>query len=192
MPTRDDELWRKAQAGDADAFGVLFDRHADAVFRYCFRRTGDWALAEDLTSVVFLETWRRGLRRPFQGESARPWFYGVATNVLRNQQRTLRRHRSALARIPPLRPESDFADDLPRRVDAQRDARALLQQVRGLPRGEQDVLALCVWEGLTSSETAAALDVPETTVRTRLARARSRLRGDLATKYTPRERMQRR
>ena len=58
-PTSDGDLWRAAQAGDAESFGVLFDRHADAIYTYCFRRTADWTVAEDLTSVVFLETWRR-------------------------------------------------------------------------------------------------------------------------------------
>ena len=55
----DGDLWRRAVDGEPDAFGVLFERHAQAVYNYLFRRTADWALAEDLTSVVFLEAWRR-------------------------------------------------------------------------------------------------------------------------------------
>jgi hypothetical protein len=55
----DDELWLEAVKGDADAFGLLFERHARSVYNYCFRRTGEWARAQDLTSVVFLECWRR-------------------------------------------------------------------------------------------------------------------------------------
>src|SRR5690606_11322289 len=55
----DGDLWQKAAKGDPSAFGALFERHADAVYNHCFRRTGSWEAAEDLTSVVFLEAWRR-------------------------------------------------------------------------------------------------------------------------------------
>ena len=52
-------LWQRAVAGDPDSFGELFERHSRSVYNYCFRRTGSWSQAEDLTSVVFLEAWRR-------------------------------------------------------------------------------------------------------------------------------------
>lgn len=188
----DGDLWGRAQSGDTAAFGALFDRYADAVYRYCFRRTGDWAVAEDLVSVVFFEAWRRRRDVQLRGGRLLPWLLGVATNVLRNQRRSLRRYRAALARIPPLSPERDFADDLAERVDAERAMRAVLAEVHRLPQGEQEVIGLCVWEGLTSGEAAEALGIPEATVRTRLFRARARLReaGDplpaLSEGVTPR------
>jgi RNA polymerase sigma factor (sigma-70 family) len=175
-PLDDGELWALARAGDPAAFGSLFDRHADSVYRYCFRRSGDWAVAEDLTSVVFLEAWRRRGDVHLPGGRLLPWLLGVATNVLRNQRRSLRRYRAALERIPPLAPERDFADELAERLDAERHMQAILAAVRHLPRGEQEVLALCIWEGLTSIEAAEALGIPEGTVRTRLSRVRARLR----------------
>lgn len=52
-------MWERSRAGDADAFGLLFERHARAIYNYCFRRLGDWAAAEDMLSLVFLEAWRR-------------------------------------------------------------------------------------------------------------------------------------
>lgn len=175
-PLDDGELWARAQAGDAEAFGSLFDRHATSVYRYCFRQSGDWAMAEDLTSIVFFEAWRR-CREVYLAEGRLlPWLLGVATNVLRNQRRSLRRYRAALERIPPLAPEQDFADELAERLDAERHMRAMLAEVRRLPRGEQEVLALCIWEGLTSIEAGEALGIPEGTVRTRLSRVRARLR----------------
>jgi RNA polymerase sigma-70 factor (ECF subfamily) len=104
----DGELWARAQAGDGGAFGVLFDRQANSVYRYCFRRSADWALAEDLTSVVFFEAWRR-CRDVELGEGrVLPWLLGVATNVIRNQRRSLRRYRAALERLPPLELERDL------------------------------------------------------------------------------------
>jgi hypothetical protein len=57
MERDDNTLWSRVRSGDAEAFGILFDRHADAIYNFCFRRIGDWASAEDLVSIVF---WRPG------------------------------------------------------------------------------------------------------------------------------------
>jgi RNA polymerase sigma-70 factor (ECF subfamily) len=175
MSVDDETLWLRLRGGDAQAFALLFDRHARAILSYCFRRTADHALAEDLLSVVFLEAWRR--RHEVVPERVLPWLYGVATNVLRNQQRSVRRYRAALDRLPASEPEDDFADVVADRVDAEQQMREILDELRSLPEIEQEVLALCVWEGLTSTEAATALGVPEGTVRTRLHRARARLRN---------------
>lgn len=173
----DSELWSRGAAGDPEAFGLIFDRHAKAIYNYCFRRTADWALAEDMTSVAFLEAWRRRADVRLQSESALPWLYGVATNVLRNQRRSLRRHRAALERLPAERDrEPDFADEAAERLDEPRQMRALLSLLDQLPRREQDVLALCEWGRLSYAEASVALGLPIGTVRSRLARARARLR----------------
>ena len=55
----DGELWRRAQLGEAECFGVIFDRHCEAVRAYCARRVGSTEVADDLVSIVFLEAWRR-------------------------------------------------------------------------------------------------------------------------------------
>ena len=121
-------LWQQAREGRAPAFGVLFERHAGRIYNYCFRRTGDWALAEDLTSTTFLLAWRSHGRAPLQAESALPLLYGIATNVLRNQRRSLRRRRDAFARLPLERAEEpDFAEEGPTRLDDQAEMRQLLQ-----------------------------------------------------------------
>jgi RNA polymerase sigma factor (sigma-70 family) len=163
---------------DADAFGELFECHARRIYNYCFRRTGDWALAEDLTSVVFLECWRRRAVAP-EGDDLIPWLFGIATNVCRRQWRSLARHRAALKRLPPAEEAPGFADEMVERLDDERRMRAVLEAVSQLPRREQDVLALCAWAELTYAEAAAALGVPVGTVRSRLARARARLEGSL-------------
>ena len=54
----DFELWRRSREGDAEAFACLFRRHARQIYNYCFRRIGDWTVAEDVVSIVFLEAWR--------------------------------------------------------------------------------------------------------------------------------------
>jgi RNA polymerase sigma factor (sigma-70 family) len=175
----DAELWRRSVEEEPDAFGVLFERHARTIYNYLFRRTADWALAEDLTSVVFLEAWRRRADVRLQGDLALPWLLGVATNVLRNRRRSQWRHRAALQRIPRERQE-DFASDADARLDDERRMRFVLRSVAELPRHEQEVLALCAWAELSYEEAALALDVPVGTVRSRLSRARARMR-ELAT-----------
>jgi RNA polymerase sigma-70 factor, ECF subfamily len=174
----DGELWSAVARGDADAFGLLFERHGRSVYNYCFRRTGNWARAEDLTSVVFLECWRRR-EVSLEGDKVLPWLLGVAANVCRNQRRSLARHQAALRRLPPPESTSDFADDILERLEDEQRMRAVLTVFSRLPRRDQDVLALCLWAGLSYEDAAAALRIPVGTVRSRLARARRRLRGEL-------------
>jgi RNA polymerase sigma-70 factor (ECF subfamily) len=173
----DRALWGRARDGDSAAFGVLFERHAGRIYSYCFRRTADWALAEDLTSTTFLLAWRSRGREPLQAESALPLLYGIATNVLRNQRRSLKRGREAFARVPLQRGEEpDFAEEASARLQDQAAMRELLALFSRLPRREQDVIALCEWSDLSYAETAVALGIPIGTVRSRLARGRRRLR----------------
>jgi RNA polymerase sigma-70 factor, ECF subfamily len=154
-------------------FTAMYDAHASQLLRYLWRRCGDRAQAEDMLSVVFLEAWRRRASlRP--GAAPRPWLFGIATNVLRNHRRSARRHRAALERIAASAPTSAPAADEEAAIHARlADA---LDALRRLPRREQDVVALCVWAQLSYEEAAAALGVPVGTVRSRLSRARRRLR----------------
>ncbi|MBD0328726.1 MAG: RNA polymerase sigma factor [Thermoleophilia bacterium] len=175
-PPSDDVLWRRAAAGDAGAFGDLYERHCRAVYNYLFRRLGDWSDAEELTAVVFLEAFRR--RRDVRVENGKvlPWLYGIATNLVRNRRRSLRRQRNALEGMDRAEPSSDGSADALARVDAEQRMRALLRLVGRLRKDQQDVVALCIWSELSYEEAAVALDVPVGTIRSRLARARAALR----------------
>jgi RNA polymerase sigma-70 factor, ECF subfamily len=173
----DQELWSQAANELAgEAFGELFERHADRVYAHCFTRTGSWSMAEDLVSAVFLQAWRRRGEVRFSGDSALPWLLGVANNATRNAQRTLRRYSLLLAKLPPVGEEADIAPDAADRVDQERLAQQLLRAMGGLRPSEREVIALCDWAGLRYAEAAVAMGVPEGTVRSRLSRARERLR----------------
>ena len=173
----DIELWSQAtEQYESPAFGELFERHADRVYAHCFNRTGNWSMAEDLTSVVFLEAWRRRREVRFTSESVLPWLLGVANNATRNAQRTLHRHRRLLVKLPQAGEEPDIAEAAVIRVDTERAVAHLLCAVRELREPEQEVLALCVWAGRSYAEAATALDLPAGTVRSRLSRARQHLR----------------
>ena len=173
----DQELWSLAADQHAGpAFGELFERHADRIYAHCFHRTGSWSMAEDLTSVVFLEAWRRRREVRFSGDSVLPWLLAVANNATLNAQRTLRRHRRLLVKLPPAGQEPDIAEDAARRVDTERAAAHLLCALDGLREPEREVLALCDWAGLSYAEASDALGVPAGTIRSRLSRARQHLR----------------
>jgi RNA polymerase sigma factor (sigma-70 family) len=172
-------LRSRVRAGDPDAFAALFDDHARAIYRYASGLTGDWSAAEEVVSLTFLEAWRlREAVKP-EGGSLRPWLLGIAVNVTRNQARAARRHQAAMSRFPTPRPGlPDFADEVTARLDGRNQLAAVRAAVRALPARERDVL-ICIWSGLDSTEAAQALGVPEGTVRTRLFRARRRLRERL-------------
>jgi RNA polymerase sigma-70 factor, ECF subfamily len=169
-------LRARVRASAPDAFAVLYDQHAQAVYRYAAGLTGNWSAAEDVVSLTFLEAWRLPQTVTPDGGSLRPWLLGIAVNVTRNQARAARRHRAAMSRLPPPPSLPDFADELTGRLDDRDRLAAVRAAVRGLPPRERDVL-ICVWSGLSSAEAAQALGVPEGTVRTRLSRARRRLRA---------------
>jgi RNA polymerase sigma factor (sigma-70 family) len=155
----------------------IFQTHLDAIYNYCYRRTGSWSAAEDLASIVFLEVWRSRHRVLELDESLLPWLYGVATNVCRNHQRSQRRRTSALNRLQlaDLDPERD-TEDVIAELDADRRLGRALDRLRTFPQADQDVFVLVCWEELSYAEAAQALDIPIGTVRSRLARVRRLLR----------------
>jgi RNA polymerase sigma-70 factor (ECF subfamily) len=175
MERSDADLWTRSRAGDRDAFGALFERHAKAIYNFCFRRIGSWTTAEDMLSVVFIEAWRRR-DQDLPPDKVLPWLYGIATNVVRNQRRSERRYAAALDRVPAVRPEQDFAGVSDEQVDDEWQTQGALNLLRKLPQREQDVFVLCAWMELSYEDAAIALRVPVGTVRSRLSRARARLR----------------
>ena len=169
-------LWEMAVGGEAAAFGELFERHATPVYNYLFRRCGNWATAQDLTSIVFLELWRKRAEIRPQRASALPLLLGVATNVLRNRGRTERRHRAAIERMPAPADEWTPDDGLVDKLAEQQRMQELLGVLGQLPKREQDLIVLCVWMELSYEEAADALCLPVGTVASRLSRGKRRLR----------------
>lgn len=173
----DAELWKRCAEGDADALGLLFDRHSDAVFRYCLSRTGSWHDAEELVSVTFLEAWRQRKELTLQRDSLLPWLLGVATNAARNSARTTRRYEHFLGRLPHSTSVPDHAGTADERMDIERQVRELLDGTEGLTPGERDVLVLCVMHGYSYQQAADSLSIRIGTVRSRVNRAKEKLRA---------------
>jgi RNA polymerase sigma factor (sigma-70 family) len=161
---------------DPGAFGAIFDRHGTTLHRYLARRVGPDE-AGSLLGEVFRIGFERRAQYDVERASARPWLYGIATNLVARHRRSEARRLRATARLVVHAIEEPDATE--RVVDAVA-ASALLPDVRvaiaALPDGERDALLLHAWEGLAYEDVARALDVPIGTVRSRLNRARGRLR----------------
>ncbi|GGZ16348.1 hypothetical protein GCM10010387_06120 [Streptomyces inusitatus] len=173
----DYSMHARIREGDPAVFRELFAAHASLVYRHAVRTTGDWAVAEDVVSLTFLEAWRLRRKLRDEGDSPRPWLMGIAVNVLRNTTRASRRHRAALGRLPARDTVPDFADELVGRLTDAAQLAAAQRALKRLRRGDREVFTLCVWSGLGYAEAAEALKVPVGTVRSRLSRARVRLRA---------------
>jgi RNA polymerase sigma factor (sigma-70 family) len=158
-------------------FATIFDRHFDAVHAYLQRRVGP-DLAEELSAQTFLVAFdkRRGYDR--SQSDARPWLYGIATNLLRHHHRNEVRQFRAYARSA-VDPVLDAFDGVEARLDASKMRRELVDALAGLPAEELDALLLYAWAQLSYPEIAHALSIPTGTVRSRLSRARGRIRAAL-------------
>jgi RNA polymerase sigma factor (sigma-70 family) len=165
-----------ASFGEPARFGVLFDRHGTVLFRYLVRRVGPDE-ADALLGEVFRVAFERRHTFDLERPNARPWLYGIATRLLARHRRAEARRIAATARLLARRPlPEDPADRVAARIDAAELWPEVAQAVGRLPEGERDALILFVWEDLGYEEIAAALDVPLGTIRSRLNRARKRMR----------------
>lgn len=161
---------------EPDAFTQLFERHWEALFRFCQSRAG--SAGEDIAAEAFRVAFDRRRRYDSRYGDARPWLFGIATNLLRDHFRSARREEHKLTRSAALdRPAQDSAEisDLERQLLGPQLAGAL----QGLPAADRDALLLLAWADLDYEQISQALDVPLGTVRSRIHRARQRVRDHL-------------
>jgi RNA polymerase sigma-70 factor, ECF subfamily len=163
---------------DADArFRVLFGEHFRPLLGYALRRVDAPEDAADVVADTMLVAWRRLGDVPVDG-TARLWLYGVCRRVLANQRRgRARRERlGERLRLRLLEVTPDLADEVAT-TETIRDALA------GLNDSDRELIMLTCWEGLAPQDLAIVLGLPARTVRTRLHRARSRLRERLGDDF---------
>ena len=174
----DDATAIARSVADPEQFAVVFRRHAPDIHRYVVRRLGPGA-ADDVVAETFLTAFRLRSRYRPDRPDARPWLYGIATNLIGRHRRAEVRQYRALARTGLDPVTESFADRADDRVSAGRESRRLAAALAGLPAGHRNALLLVAWGDLSYVEAAAALGVPVGTVRSRLSRARGRLRQAL-------------
>jgi RNA polymerase sigma factor (sigma-70 family) len=165
---------------DPERFAVLFDRHAPHIHRYLARRAGR-QVADDLVAETFLAAFAKRDRYDLSHPDARPWLYGIATNLAgqhrRDQARQDRITQAAAAAEPE---DPGHADKVAADVTAQAMRTLLEGALTALSTGDRDVLLLIAWEQLTYAEVSRALAIPVGTVQSRLHRARTKVRQVLA------------
>ncbi|WP_308201441.1 RNA polymerase sigma factor [Sphaerisporangium perillae] len=175
--TLDDSTVIARSLEQPELFAVVFDRHADEMFRYAARRLGAEP-AEDVVAEVFLVAFRHRGRYDRTRPDARPWLYGITTNVASQHRRAERRRIDVMARIGADRPGS-FDDRSVERVTAQQLQPRLARALSTLSSRERDLLLLVAWTDLSYEDVAEALRIPTGTVRSRLHRVRVKLRRTL-------------
>nr|WP_202434095.1 MULTISPECIES: RNA polymerase sigma factor [unclassified Streptomyces] len=167
---------------DPDVFAELFHRYADDIHRYVARRLGAEA-ADDLMAETFVVAFQQRRRYDLDRPEARPWLYGIATNLVGGHRRAEARRLRAMSRAaaPDGRGAEGepLADRVAARVSAEGTRGALAGALAALPARYRDVLLVVAWGDLDYAEAAEALGVPVGTVRSRLHRARKRVRAAL-------------
>nr|WP_107907203.1 sigma-70 family RNA polymerase sigma factor [Streptomyces chartreusis] len=158
-----------------ELFARLYDRYAPDIHRYAARRLGETA-ADDITADTFLTAFRIRARYDRTRPSARPWLYGIAANLIGKQRRAEVRALRALARTGHDPVAASWVEDTDSCVAAQGP---LADALASLSAGDRHVLLLVAWADLTYQEVAEALDLPVGTVRSRLNRARRKVRTAL-------------
>jgi RNA polymerase sigma-70 factor (ECF subfamily) len=181
-PPPDDAAIIEQSVGDPRAFALLYDRHAATLHRYVARRLGE-GVADDIVADTFLSAFRkRAVFDPSAARDARPWLFGIAANLIGKHTRSEVRMLRAYARTgadPVLTPPEAAADDAFSRVDSAAADRDLARALATLAKGDREVLLMIAWADLSYAEVAAALAIPVGTVRSRMNRARTRIRAAL-------------
>lgn len=165
---------------------ALFDAHYDDIVRFLKRRRLNPALADELAQRTFVEAWRcRATYDPTRA-SPRAWLFGIAVNLMGRQfrdQRTEWKAHRALAGAQALAFDEGEIDAAVQRVDARAIRHTLDQCLALLSRPHYEVLTLYAWADLTQREIAAALGIPEGTVKSRLSAARAQMREILQASF---------
>lgn len=164
---------------EPELFTIIFDRYYRSIYGYLSRRIGR-TIADDLAAETFTRAFERRSSYDSRARRALPWLLGIATNLVAHHRRSEGRHLRALAALP--RPDSTerFVDATDGRIDAASTRARLVAGLEQLDDYDREALLLYAWGELKYDEVAAVLGIPVGTVRSRLNRARRKLRQALA------------
>jgi RNA polymerase sigma-70 factor (ECF subfamily) len=164
---------------DPRAFMPLVERHQRVLFGYLARRVGR-DIAEDVTSETFTRAFAQRTRYDLERPDARPWLFGIATNLLRNHARSEVRQLRAYQRhgVDDRQHDDDAATHA--RLDAISQSPALAAALEALKPGDREALLMFAWNDMSYEDIAESLGIPVGTVRSRLNRARRIVQEHLA------------
>jgi RNA polymerase sigma-70 factor (ECF subfamily) len=151
-------LVQRAQAGDAEAFGELYDRYVDLVYRYIYYRVGTPQLAEDLTSETFLRALRRITSFTWQGRDVGAWFVTIARNLIADHYKSGRYRLEMTTDDVSESGASQLVEDGPENsVLGAMQNKVLLEAVKQLNAEQQECIVLRFLQGLSVAETAEVM-----------------------------------
>jgi RNA polymerase sigma-70 factor (ECF subfamily) len=178
LNTREGELVRQAQTGDADAFAELVAEHQQFVYNLALRTVGDAHEAEDLAQEAFVRAW---LALPnFRGQSQfRTWLYRIVTNLCYNRLPGLRRELSALGEEEVVEIADESLAEPGSGLEADERRALLHEQIAALPQSYRLLITLRYQKEMSYEEIAKVVSLPLGTVKTGLFRAKARLRDAL-------------
>lgn len=162
--------WVRVRAGDPVALAALFDRHEARLFRHASRLLTVREDAKDAVTIAFFELWRKRSAVRLVDGSPLPWLLNTVSHTARNLERSSRRYRTLIARAPTKDPREELSGS---------DDSGVLAALKRLPAREQSVVVLRVLEGYPERATALTPGIREGTVKSRLARARAKLRDEI-------------
>jgi RNA polymerase sigma-70 factor, ECF subfamily len=175
----DEELLGLVRRGDADAFGVVYDRHASSAYSLAYRMMGSRAAAEDVTQEAFLSAWRSGDRYDPGRASVRTWLLGIV------HHRAIDAMRRGRVREFPRVDDETAAERLEggERTDVEvarrEEAATIRAAIETLPSEQSQVIELAYFGGFTHTEIASMLRAPVGTVKGRMRLGLKKLRDEL-------------
>ena len=180
MPLADErQLVLKAQDGDAEAFGRIYDGYVERIYRFVFFRVDDQQTAEDLTSQVFLKAWSNLDRFEFTRTPYIAWLYTIAHNTVIDHYRT-RKVTTALEDVQLSQP--DDAEAVENQIDLTVEMQTIKAAMQSLTEDQQQVLHLRFIEGMSNTEIAQQLGKREGAIRALQMRGLQALAKQLAEK----------
>ncbi|MCW3017647.1 MAG: sigma-70 family polymerase sigma factor [Solirubrobacterales bacterium] len=165
--------------GDADAFQLIYDRHARVAFSLAYRMTGDRSAAEDVVQEAFLSFWRSSARYDFTRGSVRTWVLGIVhKRAIDNLRRSLvhSKRRASDEGVEERFAAAEFTDVEVARRDEASEVRTALQT---LPPEQSKVIELAYFGGFTHSEIAEMMETPIGTIKGRMRLGLEKLRQQL-------------
>lgn len=173
------DLIQRSRAGDLDAFNVLVERHQRGLYNLCLRMLGSVPSAEDATQEAFLAAYLH--LGSFRGGSFRAWLYRIGANACHDEMRR-RRSRPAVSLesgaqggVSPVQIPDRGPSPL-ERLEQEESAAVIQRALDALPADQRLAAILCDVQGLDYKDIAVVMGVPLGTVKSRIARARARLR----------------
>ncbi|WP_309105807.1 sigma-70 family RNA polymerase sigma factor [Arthrobacter sp.] len=175
-------LWLRSLNGDGEAFGRVFDRHRGRVFRHAYRLCGERHDAEDVMSAAFLELWRRRDSVRLVEGSVLPWLLVTTTNLARNSKRSVFRYRRLLNSLPRTEDVSQVTGESVFLDAMESDVANALRTLNAL---DMQLVSLVVFEDYTLAAAAAVLNLTPGAAKTRMHRARQRMKKAIVREGKP-------